>query len=115
MQLLIDPRSRINGTVQVSRSSGLVAGQPDGSLVLEQILQSEKVNIGDTVVTSGRGGLIPRGLIIGQVSDVEKSDIELYQKAVLRPAVDFQRLEMVLVITEFEPVLMEDEATENGP
>ena len=87
--------------------AGLVAGRHDGALVLEQIPQSEQVNVGDTVVTSGRsrqGGLIPKGLIIGQVTAVEQRDVDLYQEAVLRPAVDFGRLEMVLVITDFEPV-----------
>ena len=107
VQLLIDPASRVNGMVQVSRVGGLVTGQPDGTLALEQILQSEQVSVGDTAVTSGRGGLIPKGLIIGQVTAVEKQDIELYQRAVLRPAVDYQRLELVLVITDFEPISLD--------
>jgi rod shape-determining protein MreC len=108
VQLLIDPGSRINGTVQGSRATGLVAGQPDGSLVIEQVPQSEQINVGDTVVTSGRGGLLPKGLIIGQVSALEKRDIELYQRALLRPAVDFRRLEMVLIITDFDPIPLEE-------
>ena len=114
VQLLIDPGSRINAVVQVSRSAGLVAGQPDGSLVLEQIPQSERVSIGDTVVTSGQGGLIPKGLIVGQVAAIEKHDIELYQKAVLRPAVDFQRLELLLVITGFELIPLDETPAETG-
>jgi rod shape-determining protein MreC len=108
VQLLIDAGSRVNGVVQGSRAMGLVAGQLDGSLVLEQIPQSEQVNVGDTVVASGRGGLLPRGLIIGQVAMVEQRDIDLYQQALLRPAVDFRRLEMVLVITDFEPIPLQE-------
>jgi len=104
VQLLIDPGSRVNGIVQVSRAPGLVTGQPDGVLILEQIPQSEQVVVGDTVITSGLGGLIPKGLIIGQVATVDKQDIELYQRAVLHPAVDYLRLELVLVITDFEPL-----------
>jgi rod shape-determining protein MreC len=118
VQLLIDPGSRVNGMVQSSRATGLVAGQPDGSLVLEQIPQSEQVNIGDTVVTSGLSGpegLIPKGLIVGQVAEVERSDIDLYQRAILRPAVDFRRLEMVLVITDFEPIPLDQPEPESGP
>jgi rod shape-determining protein MreC len=115
VQLLNDPGSQINGVLQVSRATGLVAGQPDGSLVLEQIPQSEQVNIGDTVVTSGRGGLMPKGLIIGQVMDIERRDIDLDQKAVLRPAVDFQRLEVVLVLTDFEPIGLDETPSGTSP
>jgi rod shape-determining protein MreC len=114
VQLLIDPGSRINGIVQGSRAAGLIAGQPDGSLSIEQIPQSEQINVGDNVVTSGRGGLLPKGLIVGQVAAVEQRDIDLYQRATLRPAVDFRRLEMVLVITDFEPIPL-DETPPVGP
>jgi rod shape-determining protein MreC len=118
VQLLIDPGSQINGAVQVSRATGLVSGKPDGSLILEQVPQSEQVNIGDTVVTSGLsglGGLVPKGLIIGQVAAVEQQDIDLYQRAVLRPAVDFHRLELVLVITDFETIPLDETPPEVNP
>jgi len=78
VQLLIDPSSRVNGIVQVSRATGLVAGQPDGSLVLEQVPQADQISVGDTVVTSGRGGLLPKGLIIGQVLMIEQLNVEAY-------------------------------------
>jgi rod shape-determining protein MreC len=115
VQLLIDPGSRINGVVQVSRATGLAAGQPDGSLYLEQVPQSELVDVGDTVVTSGRGGLMPKGLIIGQVAEIEKLDIDLYQRARLRPAVDFGRLDVVLVLTDFEPSPLDELPPETSP
>jgi rod shape-determining protein MreC len=115
VQLLNDPGSRVNGVVQVSRATGLVAGRPDGTLFLEQIPQSEQINIGDTVVTSGRGGLTPKGLIIGQVVDVEKLDIDLYQRALVRPAVDFGRLEVVLILTDFEPIPLDEVPSEGSP
>jgi rod shape-determining protein MreC len=115
VQLMNDPSSQVNAVVQVSRATGLASGQPDGSLALEQIPQSEQVSIGDTVVTSGQGGLMPKGLIIGQVAAVEKQDIDLYQRAVLQPAVDLGRLEVVLVITDFDPVLVEEGGTESSP
>jgi len=118
VQLLIDPGSRVNGVVQISRATGLAAGQPDGSLILEQIPQSEAVDIGNTVVTSGRssrGGLIPKGLIIGYVTNIEKRDIDLYQQAILQPAVDFARLEAVLVITDFEPFPLDEQPSDTSP
>jgi rod shape-determining protein MreC len=114
VQLLIDPGSRVNGVIQVSRATGLAAGQPDGSLYLEQVSQSELVDVGDTVVTSGRGGLMPKGLIIGQIAEIEKLDIELYQRALLRPAVDFGRIEVVLILTDFEPSPLDESSPETG-
>lgn len=104
IQLLIDPSSRVNGVVQSSRAKGLVAGQPDGSLWMEQIPQSEEVNEGDLALTSGLGGNLPKALVIGQVTRVEARDIDLTKRAQLRPAVDYARLEIVLVITDFDPI-----------
>ena len=115
VQLLIDPSSRVNGIVQASRATGLVAGQPDGSLVLEQVPQADQISVGDTVVTSGRGGLLPKGLIIGQVLMIEQLNVEAYQQAELQPAVDFRRLESVLVITDFEPLVLDEAPAESNP
>lgn len=118
VQLLIDPSSRVRGVVQVSRATGLVAGRPDGSLVLEQIPQSEQINLGDIVVTSGRneqGGLMPKGLIVGNVKEVQRREIDPYQQAVLQPAVDVRRLATVLVITDFESATLDEPASEENP
>jgi rod shape-determining protein MreC len=118
IQLLIDPGSQIRGVVQVSRVTGLVTGQPDGSLIFEQIPQSEQVNVGETVVTTGRtgqGGLLPKGLIIGSVMNVERNDIDLYQRAALQPAVDFERLDLVLVITDFGSLSLDEDVSGETP
>lgn len=102
VQLLQDVSSAVNVMIQSSRATGLVRGQPDGALVMEFIPQEEKVQPGDIVLTSGLGGDLPRALVIGQVSSIMRRDIDLFQSAVLRPAVDLNRIEVVLVITSFE-------------
>jgi len=81
-----------------------VRGQPDGTLVMEFILLEEKVQPGDIVLTSGLGGDLPRAMVVGQVASVTRRDIDLFQSAALRSAVDLSRLEVVLVITNFEPL-----------
>lgn len=58
----------------------------------------------DIALTSGLGGILPRGLVVGQVTSVEKHDVDLFQSARLRPATDYDRLDVVLVITNFEPI-----------
>jgi rod shape-determining protein MreC len=102
--LITDMSSSVNALTQSTRASGIVQGQPDGSLVMESIPQADTVSVGDTVFTSGLGGNFPRQILIGQVVEVQRKDYELYQTAVIQPTVDFQHLEVVLVITDFEPV-----------
>ncbi len=102
VQLLQDMNSAVNTLIQSSRANGLVKGQPDGSLVMDYIPLEEKVAVGDIVLTSGLGGDLPRSLVVGQVTDVIKRDIDLFQSATLRPEADLDRLEVVLVILSFE-------------
>ena len=56
------------------------------------------------MITSGLGGAFPKNLVIGQVVEVRKRDYEMYQQATIRPTVNFDRLEFVLVITNFKPL-----------
>lgn len=102
--LINDMSSVVNALTQSTRASGLVHGQPDGSLEMESIPQGDTVSVGDTVFTSGLGGNFPRQILIGQVIEVQRKDYELYQTAVIQPTVDFDHLELVLVITDFERV-----------
>jgi rod shape-determining protein MreC len=102
--LIIDVSSTVNSLTQSTRASGLVQGQADGSLVMRSIPQGDTVSVGDTVFTSGLGGNFPRQILIGQITEVERKDYELYQSAVVQPTVDFDHLEAVLVIRDFEPV-----------
>jgi rod shape-determining protein MreC len=104
VQLLNDAASSVNALVESSRATGLVRGQPDGSLKMEFIRLEETVVENDIILTSGVGGNFPRALIIGQVASVEKRDIDLFQTAIIRPAADLTKLEIVLVITNFEPM-----------
>jgi rod shape-determining protein MreC len=100
--LLIDGRSSVNALVQRSRASGVVEGVLGGGLVMKYISQDESVSVGDVILTSGLGSNFPKGLVIGQVVAMHQRDIEMFQQAQVRPTVDFDRLERVLVITGFE-------------
>jgi rod shape-determining protein MreC len=102
--LIIDATSTISALTQSTRASGLVQGRPDGSLIMHTIPQGDTVSVGDTVFTSGMGGNLPRQILIGQITEVERKDYELYQTATVQPTVDFDHLESVLIITDFEPI-----------
>jgi rod shape-determining protein MreC len=104
--LITDPASGVQAMIkrENSRAVGVVTGQAGGSPVMQYIAQEADVSLGDEVITSGLGGNFPKNLIIGQVAEVTKQDFDMYQQAVVRPTVDFNRLEFVLVITNFEPL-----------
>jgi rod shape-determining protein MreC len=108
VQLITDPGSNVAAILQRSRATGLVVGQPDGSLRMIYIPQEDTVQVGDVVLTSGLGGAFPRGLVLGQVSQVVKQDFALFQEAVIHPAVDYRRVELTLVITLFQPLVQEE-------
>jgi rod shape-determining protein MreC len=112
--LITDVSSSVNSLTQSTRAAGLIQGQVDGSLVMRAIPQADTVSVGDTVFTSGLGGNFPRQILIGQITEVERRDSDLYQAATVQPTVDFGRLEAVLVVTDFEPVEVaaEEESSE---
>jgi rod shape-determining protein MreC len=113
VQLLPDVGSAVDALLQTSRLTGLVVGDADSAsgvgLRMEWIPQDDELEAGEIVLTSGLGGLLPKGLVIGQTTEIRATDYELFQTALVRPAVDFRRLETVLVITSFEPIPLEEE------
>jgi rod shape-determining protein MreC len=110
VQLVTDANSAVASLLQTTRATGLVVGQPDGSLRMDYVAQQDDapVAVGDIVLTSGLGGVLPKGLVVGQVAEVASADYELFEPILVRPAVDFSRLEIVLVLTEFEPQSIEE-------
>ncbi|HEY9814964.1 MAG TPA: rod shape-determining protein MreC, partial [Candidatus Obscuribacterales bacterium] len=82
----------------------LLTGSITGEVGLEFIPQDAAIEPGDLVLTSGLGGNYPDNLLIGQVTGVRKRPFELYQTATVQPVVDFSKLNIVLVVTNFRPV-----------
>ncbi len=107
--LITDPSSSVNALIQESRATGVIQGKARETLLMRYIQQTEEAKPGDLVLTSGLGGNFPTRLIIGQVIVVTKKDVELFQEAEVRPAVEFGRLEMVMVLTSFEPIDFDSE------
>ena len=102
--LVIDPSSRINARLTSTREDGVVIGQFTGDLVMSFIDLNADVREGDFVMSNGLGQTLPADLLVGQVLSVSLSQNELYQEARIRSLVDFDRLEIVQVIINFEPV-----------
>ncbi len=102
--LITDPVSAVSARLLGSRAEGSVQGQLTGTLRMTFIDLDAVVQEGDTVVTSGLGGNLPEGIPIGQVTSIRQFEFELFQEAEVRSFNDFERLETVLVITNFQPV-----------
>lgn len=110
VQLLNDVSSAVNVRLQISNATGLAVGQQDGSLQVQYLPLETTVSANDIALTSGLGGNLPRNLVVGQVMTVTKQDFEVAQAAQLRPAADYERLNVVLVITNFEAIEPADSA-----
>ncbi|KXK12173.1 MAG: rod shape-determining protein MreC [Chloroflexi bacterium OLB14] len=104
VQLITDPASSVNVYLQNADTNAVLYGSVTGDVSLDLISQNITVNSGDLILTSGLGGGYPADLIIGQVVTLRSLEFELFQQATVQPAVDFTRLEIVLVITNFRPV-----------
>jgi rod shape-determining protein MreC len=102
--LISDPSSAVNAIMQSSRLNGVVRGAPGGDLLMDYIQQGQTFKEGEIVLTSGLGGRFPKGIPIGQVIEIRQRDIDVFQQAVIRPTVDLSRLELVMVVTNFDPL-----------
>ncbi len=103
--LITDNISSISGRLSSSRALGIVQGGGlGGAMTLDWVELEVPMAVGDTVLTSGLNGKFPHDLVIGRVIQVNRSEANLFQSAVLQPAVDFDNLELVFVITGFEPI-----------
>jgi rod shape-determining protein MreC len=104
MQLL-DRQSAVDGVVQRSRARGIVRGGRNDRLEFEFVVRGNDVEIGDLIITSGLGGVYPKGLRVGRVVEVPPAGSKLLQSAIVEPAVDFGRLEQVFVMLRRGPTM----------
>ena len=97
LQLITDFRSRVQALIQRTRVRGLIYGTQTG-LEMRQINRRAEVKKGDRVITSGLGGLFPKGILIGNIVEVKRQPHELFQTASIETAVDLSRMEEVFII-----------------
>ena len=97
VQLLIDRNAAAGAVVERSRAQGVVVGVGADGLRMDYVPGTADVKPGDLVVTSGIDGIYPKGFVIGTVETVERG-LGSYHQIKIRPAVDFSRIEEVLVV-----------------
>jgi rod shape-determining protein MreC len=98
VQLITDPVSAAGGLIQRTRVIGIVSGSLGAGLKVRYLPLMADIVIGDEVVTSGMGGVFPKGIPLGRVIAAERRSGALFQEATLAPKVDLSRLEEVLIL-----------------
>ncbi|MCK5322828.1 MAG: rod shape-determining protein MreC, partial [Desulfobulbaceae bacterium] len=93
-----DPNSAIDVLVQKSRVQGIIKGAGREGYRMHYVLKNSEVNKGDQIVTSGLGGVFPKGLQVGTVTKTVKDRRGMFQKIFVEPSVDFSKLEYLVII-----------------
>jgi rod shape-determining protein MreC len=106
--LINDTRTNVAGLIETSRALGDIRGNGERPLQMTNIPATDEVTVGESVVTAGielETGVrstYPKGLLIGQIVDVQREPNQLFQTALVQPTASLDRLEYVLVITDYE-------------
>jgi len=98
VNLLTDSNSSINAYDLETNSKGIVKGEYGLGVLMDMVAQTDILNAGDTVVTSGLGSNVPKGLLIGRVQEIKNSADKLFQQALISPRVKYSKLDVVFVI-----------------
>jgi rod shape-determining protein MreC len=96
--LITDTESGVAALVQRTRANGIVKGGLTGGLELDFVSKKTPPIVGDVVITSGLGGVYPKGIVIGEVTGVSSGSSDLYPLVTLASRVDIDRIEEVLVL-----------------
>jgi rod shape-determining protein MreC len=101
--LILDGNSAVDAYIQRSRARGVLVGLGLELCLLKYVQRNEDVQVGDKVISSGMGGVFPKGLLVGTVQEVVRGSSGLFQRVEVEPAVNFGRLEEVLVVIQSPP------------
>lgn len=103
VQLITDSRSGVGARDQRSRETGIVEGRNEEVIRFVPMREDADVRPGDIIETSGLGGTVPPGIVIGRVSEVKKRSSGLARFVEVKPFVRFSKLNKVLIIITPEP------------
>ncbi|MCX8006788.1 MAG: rod shape-determining protein MreC [Coriobacteriia bacterium] len=98
VRLITDEQSGVAAMIQRTRALGVVRGSIDRTLTMEYVDKSKVPIIGDVVITSGLGGVYPKGIVVGDVIQVDARRADLFPRIVLRSRVPIDELEEVVIL-----------------
>ena len=118
VRLVTDPDTSVRALHQLTRSEGVVRGDASGNLRVDFLPHTADAQPGHVFVTSGLGGLMPKGIPIGRVTSAEGSAQDVFRRVRLDPIAPLDEVELVLIQVTFQPVppveLTAEEAAEAG-
>ncbi len=103
--LITDARGAVDALIQRTRTAGVFVGSSNGhnSGFLRYVSREEDVRVNDRIVSSGFGGIYPKGILLGVVKRVDRSGTDMFQTIEVEPTVDFSRIEEVIVVVGQRP------------
>jgi rod shape-determining protein MreC len=107
VQLITDPENAVNVKFQESRTEGVLTAQLNGELIVDLIDLNVELSQEELVLTSGLGGKYPADIPVGRILSIHHRDYDLFQQATIQSSVEFDQLDIVLVITNFRPLIFE--------
>ncbi|SHJ95716.1 rod shape-determining protein MreC [Anaerobranca californiensis DSM 14826] len=112
VKLIISPDNAVTSFVQRTRDIGLVrvSGENPHLLEISRLAYNVDIQIGDTIMTSGLTGNYPNGIVVGEV--IKINNINDQTIALIKPSVDFERLEEVFIITKYDRIEIDEELLE---
>lgn len=99
---ILDQNNRVDIVVERTRTHGIVEGVFNFKCALKYITRNEPVEVGDKLITAGVGGIYPKGLKVGMITDITKENFGMTLSIEVVPSVDFDKLEEVLVLTPLD-------------
>jgi rod shape-determining protein MreC len=99
--LISNKKSSFDAEVQERNVEGVIKGRGSGQLFFDLVPREKEIQTNDNVITSALGGIFPPGLLVGQIKEIKKSDIEPFQTAEINPAFDIKELKDLFIIADF--------------
>lgn len=101
---ILDQNNRVDIVVERTRTHGIVEGVFNFKCALKYIMRNEPVEVGDKLITAGVGGIYPKGIKVGMITNIAKENFGMTLSVEVIPSVDFDKLEEVLVLIPVEGV-----------
>ena len=99
---ILDQNNRVDAIVSRTRTHGIVEGFAGNKCQLKYVPRTEQLNLEDEIITAGLGEIYPKGIKVGRVSKIDKENFGITQRIEIKPSVNFQKLEEVVVLIEDE-------------
>lgn len=95
---ILDPNNRVDALIERTRTHGIVEGVFNHRCALKYVNRNEPIEIGDKMITAGVGGIYPKGIKVGMITEIDRETAGMTLGVELTPSVDFRTLEEVLVL-----------------